>query len=469
MSSHDSEVKQFIRMTESPVAPLVVSLAVPTIFTMLISAVYNMADTYFVAKLGTSAAGAVGIVFSVMAIIQALGFMVGIGCGSQVSRALGRRNRDEANCFASSAMAMAIIFGLALSTMGLTFTDPLMELLGATPTIKPFAADYARYIFIGTAVMCASIVLNVTLRSEGRAVLSTIGLGFGGILNIVLDPIFIFKLNLGISGAAIATLISQCVSFAILLYFFLSGKSITKLSFRSISGNINVYLTIIKVGFSSFCRQGLAATSTVALNHGAAFYGDAAVAAMSIVNRIFMFVLSALIGFGQGFQPVAGYNYGAKKYHRVKEAFRFTAGVGTVFLTVAAVAGFYWAPEIVGIFRVDDPHVIEIGATAFRAQCLVLPLQPLIVISNMLFQSIGKAVQATFISATRQGIYFLPLVFILPYYFGLKGIQFTQTCSDTLAFLSCIPFLWFFFKNLGTAKMREEIIPQSVIAEKIEL
>lgn len=467
MSSQNAEVRQFIRMTESPIPPLVVSLAVPTIFTMLISALYNMADTYFVAKLGTSAAGAVGIVFSVMAIIQAIGFMVGIGCGSQVSRALGRRNRDEANCFASSAMAMAIVLGAILSATGLAFTEPLMELLGATPTIKPFAADYAKYIFIGTGVMCASIVLNVTLRSEGRAVLSTIGLGFGGILNIVLDPIFIFKLNLGISGAAIATLISQCVSFAILLFFFISGRSITRLSFRFISGNINVYLTIIKVGFSSFCRQGLAATSTVALNHGAAMYGDAAVAAMSIVNRIFMFILAALIGFGQGFQPVAGYNYGAKKYQRVKEAFRFTVGTGTVFLTAAAAAGFYWAPDIVGIFRVEDPQVIDIGATAFRAQCIVLPLQPLIVLTNMLFQSIGKAVQATFIAATRQGVYFLPLVIILPKYFGIRGIQFTQTGSDALAFISCLPFLWFFFKNINSGKMHDNPIPEDFIADKL--
>lgn len=456
MTRSEAEQKQFIRMTETPIPRLVTTLAIPTIFTMLIGAFYNMADTFFVARLGTSAAGAVGIVFAVMAIIQALGFMVGIGTGSHVSRALGKQERATADKFASSGFLLALFFGALLTTFGLLFTEPLMVLLGATPTILPFARDYAGFIFMGAIVMCGSIVMNNILRSEGKAVLSTVGLGFGGLLNVALDPIFIFQFKLGIAGAAIATLISQCVSFGILFYFFCSGKSITRLSWKSVSRQAADYLEILKLGFSSFCRQGLASISTVALNVSAAAYGDSAVAAMSIVGRIFFFLLAMLIGFGQGFQPVAGYNYGAKRFERVKESFRFCVKTGTIFLSCVGAVGFLFAPQLISLFKVNDPAVIAIGATAFRAQCVALPLQATIVLSNMLFQSIGKALQATLISATRQGIYFLPLILILPRYFGLAGIEFTQSISDVFAFSSAVPFLIFFFRSLKREIQKRE-------------
>ena len=448
MTRSEAEQKQFLRMTETPIPRLVTTLAIPTIFTMLIGAFYNIADTFFVARLGTSAAGAVGIVFAVMAIIQALGFMVGIGTGSHVSRALGKQERAIADKFASSGFLLALFFGALLTTFGLLFTEPLMVLLGATPTILPFARDYAGFIFMGAIVMCGSIVMNNILRSEGKAVLSTVGLGFGGLLNVALDPIFIFQFKLGIAGAAIATLISQCVSFGILFYFFCSGKSITRLSWKSVSRQAADYLEILKLGFSSFCRQGLASASTVALNIAAANYGDAAVAAMSIVGRIFFLVLSVLIGFGHGFQPVVGYNYGAKHYDRVREAFFFCIKAGTVFLACMGALGFLFAPEIMGFFRKEDAMVLAIGTVALRAQCVALPFQPMSVLSNMLFQSAGKPLQATFIAATRQGIYFIPLILILPCFFGLQGVEFTQCISDALSFLSCIPLLIPFFRTL---------------------
>lgn len=453
----EAEQRQFRRMTETPVPRLVSALAVPTILSMLITTFYNMVDTFFVAKLGTSAAGAVGIVFAMMALIQAVGFMIGVGCGSSVSRALGRQDREAADRFGSSAFLMSLVFGLTLTVIGLVFNSGLMRLLGATPTILPYARDYAKYIFAGTVLMCSSFVLNNILRAEGKAVLSMVGLGFGGLLNIGLDPLFIFTFGLGIAGAALATLISQAVSFGILLYFFIAKKSITRLSFGSISRRWSDYLEILKIGSSSFCRQGLAGISTVALNVTAGGYGDAAVAAMSIVGRVFHFLLSALIGFGQGFQPVAGYNYGAKRFDRVREAFRFTVKTGTVFLTCLGALGFWFAPEVISLFQSDDPAVIEIGATAFRAQCLALPLQSTIVLSNMLFQSVGKAFQALFISATRQGIYFLPLILILPCFFGLGGVEYTQPISDLLAFSSCVPFLVFFFRELR--QREKQLIP----------
>lgn len=297
---------QYRKMTQTPIPRLVATLAVPTIISMLVTAVYNMADTFFVAQLGTSAAGAVGIVFSLMAVIQAIGFMLGMGAGNLVSRYLGAKEQRQADCAASTTFFTALAFGLGITVLGTLFLDPLMRVLGATPTILPYARDYARYILFGAPVMCASFVLNNILRGEGKAMLAMVGIGLGGVLNIGLDPLFIYTFGLGIAGAAIATLLSQCVSFAILLSCFLRRKSAVRLHIGQVSRKAEVYARIIKTGMPSFCRQSLASVATVLLNVNAAVYGDAAVAAMSVVGRIFMFVFSFMLGFGQGFQPVAG-------------------------------------------------------------------------------------------------------------------------------------------------------------------
>ena len=359
---------QYRKMTQTPIPRLVATLAVPTIISMLVTAVYNMADTFFVAQLGTSAAGAVGIVFSLMAVIQAIGFMLGMGAGNLVSRYLGAKEQRQADCAASTAFFTALAFGLGITVLGTLFLDPLMRVLGATPTILPYARDYARYILFGAPVMCASFVLNNILRGEGKAMLAMVGIGLGGVLNIGLDPLFIYAFGLGIAGAAIATLLSQCVSFAILLACFLRRKSAVRLHIGQVSRKAEVYARIIKTGMPSFCRQSLASVATVLLNVNAAVYGDAAVAAMSVVGRIFMFVFSFMLGFGQGFQPVAGYNFGAKRYDRVRGATYFTMLVGTVLMSVLAAAGFLAAPGALALFRRDDAEVIAIGALALRAQ-----------------------------------------------------------------------------------------------------
>jgi putative MATE family efflux protein len=453
-----NEQAQYLKMTQTPVPRLITTLAIPTIISMLTSAIYNMADTYFVSQIGTSAAGAVGIVFSLTAIIQAIGFMLGMGAGSLISRLLGQQNQMEANRTGSTAFFTAVTFGLLLTVSGLLFLDPLMQLLGATPTILPYARDYAQYILLGAPVMCGSFVLNNILRSQGKAFLSMIGLSLGGILNIALDPLFIFTFGLGTGGAAIATLLSQCVSFCIMLSFFLFGKSVVHLSIRKVSRQFPTYFAIVKTGLPSFCRQGLASAATIALNVSAAVYGDPAVAAMSIVGRIFMFVFSAMLGFGQGYQPVVGFNYGAKKYDRVRQSFRFSVMVGMVLLTVLGTIGFVFAPQIMVQFRRDDLAVINIGAFACRAQCAALILQPVITISNMTFQVIGRSWQATFLSCCRQGLFFLPLIAILPALFGLTGVQLTQPISDLLTFVCCIPLLLFFFRDLK--RMENEELPQ---------
>ena len=300
----DSDVKQYEKMTETPLPKLITSLAIPTIISMLITGFYNAADTYFVSKLGTSASGATGIVFSLMTLIQAVSFCIGMGSGSTISRRLGAQRKKEADMIGSSGLLFGILFGLMLVIFGNLFIEPLMKLLGSTPTILPYAKDYAKYILIAAPFMSASFILNNMLRSEGKANLSMMGIATGAIINIGLDPLFIFVFKLGISGAAIATGISQFISFIILFSFYLRKKTVINISVENFSKDILTYLMILRNGLPSFCRQGLASISTVALNFNAALYGDMAVAAMSIVGKVFMLIFSVLIGYGQGYQPV---------------------------------------------------------------------------------------------------------------------------------------------------------------------
>ncbi|MCQ2603734.1 MAG: MATE family efflux transporter [Spirochaetia bacterium] len=452
MKTADLESIQFEKMTKKPVPWLILSLCAPTIVSMLTTSIYHTADAFFVSQLGTSASGAVGIVFSLMAIIQAVGFSLGMGCGSLIARALGARDEEKASMYASSAFFAAMIFGITLTVLGLLNIDRLMRLLGSTPTILPYARDYARFILLGAPIMCSSFVMNNVLRSEGKAAFSMIGLTVGGFLNVALDPLLILYMGLGTAGAALATLISQCVSFSILLQFFIRKKSITKLQPGFISHDFRSYVQIVKNGFPSLCRQGLASISTVMLNVSAAAFGDAAVAAMSIVTRLIMFVASIMIGIGQGFTPVSGYNYGAKLYARVRQAYWFTVRLGFVVLLIFSSALVIWAPAVIRAFR-DDPDVISIGTVALRWQACVLPLHALIVGTNMLMQSTGQALKATFLACNRQGVYFIPLIMILPKFLGLHGVEITQACSDFLSVLTAIPYALLFIRSL---KRREK-------------
>lgn len=440
---------RFSAMLEAPIPGLITRLAVPTIISMLVSSIYNMADTFFVSQLGTSASGAVGVVFSLMAIIQAAGFMLGMGAGSLVSRSLGAGRVDDANSIASVAFFSSILGGMLIALGGILCNDRLMSTLGATATILPYATAYSRYVLLGAPIMCGSFVLNNLLRSQGRAALSMIGLATGGILNIILDPIFIFVLKMGIAGAAVATLVSQCVSFLILFSMFLRGKSAARLGLRLFLPQfVRWFPQVFKIGLPSLSRQGLASLATAALNVQAGVYGDAAVAGMSITGRIFMFVLAVMVGLGQGFQPVAGFCYGARRYDRVKRGYIFVLGVGCVLLTGIGAALFVWAAEIVALFR-NDPEVIEVGAAAIRYQSIMMPILPLVVSGNMLFQSTGQARPATFLASCRQGVFFLPLALVLPHFFGLAGVELIQPLADVLTAVVSVPLVLVFFRRIG--------------------
>lgn len=437
------------KMLETPIPPLICTLAVPTIISMLVTAIYNMADTYFVSQINTSASGAVGVVFSIMTIIQAVGFTVGMGSGSIAARLLGQGEQQMADTYASSAVLTALVLGVSLGALGLWNIGQLIWMLGSTPTIYPYALDYARYILLGTPVMILSFTLNNLLRWQGKASLAVFGLGTGGILNMFLDPIFIFVLDLGIAGAAIATLLSQCISLTILSSFFLLKKSDLRVSPRCISRSPRIYLSILKQGMPSFFRQGILSVSTMALNFNAKLYGDAAVAALAIVTKVFNVIQSVIIGFGQGFQPVLGFNFGAGRLDRVKTALVFSLKVCTAILTTAAIIGFITSPQIITFFRRNDPDVIAIGTRAFRWQCFTLPLLAVLTFANMFFQSLGKSFRATILALCRQGVY-IPLVFLLSGQFGLSGLEATQACADLMAFLvSGTIMVHYFLREFG--------------------
>lgn len=324
MPQQDPKSSQFMKMTETPVPTLVLTLAGPTILSMLITSIYNLADTFFVGQISTSASGAVGVVSSLMAIIQALGFMLGHGAGTIISRSLGSQNDAAATRFASTSFFTALALGGLLGLGGLTFLSPFMMLLGSTETILPHACAYAVPILLAAPLMMSSLVMNNILRYEGKANLAMIGLVTGGILNILLDPVLIFGFGMGTAGAGVATALSQGVSFCILLFMFLRGKTVSRFRLGAITRSGSEFGQILLGGLPSFGRQGLNSIGGMLLNIAARSYGDAAVAGMSIVSRIFSFMLSVALGVGQGFQPVASFNYGARKYHRVRHACLFT-------------------------------------------------------------------------------------------------------------------------------------------------
>lgn len=438
METMTKEQEKFIMMTETPVKRLVCKMAVPTIISMLISALYNMADTFFVGKIGTSATAAVGVVFPLMALIQAIGFFFGHGSGNYMSRKLGEQNREEAVKMASTGFFSSLFCGVVLMTLGLIFIKPLAHLLGATDTILPYAMDYLKFILLGTPFMLTSLVLNNQLRFQGSAFYGMIGIGMGAVVNIILDPIFIFRLHMGVAGAALATMISQALGLLLLLIGTYKNGNVGIYP-KEFSFKWAQYKEMIRGGFPSLCRQGLASVAIICLNKFAGAYGDAAIAAMSIVNRVTMFASSALIGFGQGFQPVCGFNYGAKRYDRVRVAFWFCVKLATVFLTCVGILAIVFAPNIIELFRKDDLEVIRIGTVALRAQCVTIPLMGFVIISNMLLQTIGKAVKASIVAMSRQFLFLIPALFLLGNLWGLFGIQICQAVADLCAFILAVP------------------------------
>ena len=447
VSSPNSE--KFVKMTTGSVEKLVFSLALPSIAIMIISALYNMADTYFVSSLGTSQVAAVGIAFPLMAIIQAMGFFFGQGSGNYMARALGAQDSENASRMAATGLVSGFIFMAFLSATGLSILGPLINGLGATETIKPHAREYIIYILIASPWMVAATVLNQQLRFQGSAAIAMVGMLSGAILNIFLDPLFIFVFRMGVKGAAIATMFSQIVSFFLLLCYGCTRKGNIPIRFSHFSPSVKRYAEMFRGGVPALLRQGLSSAATIVINHFAGAYGDAAIAAISIVNRLCMFAFSVILGFGQGFQPVCGFNYGAKIYSRVKKAFLFCVRFCFTGLLAIAIVMAVFAPNIIALFRRDDLEVIAIGARGLRLNCISLPFMAIVVMCNMMTQTMGKALEASIAAIARQGLFLIPAIFVLGPLLGLLGIQLATPVADMAGLLVVIPIMVKVLKELS--------------------
>ena len=444
---------QYYEMANAPISKIIPKLAVPTIISMLVTSIYNMADTFFVSQLGTSASGAVGIIFSAMAIIQALAFMIGMGTGNFIARMIGAGNRKLAEELASIAFFTGFGVGLVIAVIGNANIGQLVRMLGSTETIAPYAEAYASYIFVAAPFMICSFIMNNLLRFQGKALFAMVGITTGGVLNMVLDPVFIFGLDMGTAGAALATGLSQFISFCILLFMCNSREDCISIHPKKFKPTLAIYGEIIHGGLPSLGRQGIASIATIIMNTMAQPYGDAAIAAMSIVNRFMMFVGSAMIGFGQGYQPVCSYCFGARLYDRVKKACVYCVKVSTIFLLAVSVIGLIFSGNIIQMFRKDDLEVIRIGTLALRLQLLTMPLQGLVVMGgNMTPQSIGYGIRATIVSTARQGWLLIPILLCTVPVFGVLGIQMAQPIADVGTFILAAVVTKGIFKDLDRKK-----------------
>ena len=477
----ENAIDQKVRiMTTEPVKKLVCRLAIPTIISMLVTSLYNIADTFFVGRIGTEAAATagVGLVFPIMTILQAFGFFFGQGSGNFISRMLGARKDGEAETMAATGNICALLFGMLVMAVGILFKRPILNMLGATEgrvsadTVR-YASDYLTIILIGAPFLCMSCVLNNQLRFQGNAFFSMIGLVSGAIINIGLDPLMIFVFGMEVKGAAYATIISQMFS-CILLYLGTLRSDSLKIRLNRFKPNLYYLKNICIGGAPSLFRQGLASIATLCLNTAAGnaaaassagiYTPDAAIAAFSVVGKIMMFGFSALIGFGQGFQPICGFNYGAGKYGRVCEAYVFCLKVGLCFLLVVSSAGFCFAEQIVRTFK-DEESVVAIGQVAMRYQCVTFTLMGLVVMTNMLYQNIGRVVGATLLAVARQGLMFIPVVLILPGLFSdpMQGVYLAQPLADLFAFILAIILAVRMMKELNRDEKESEEIADTTI------
>ncbi len=442
MTNADAHYK---KMTETPVSSLILKLGIPTTISMLITSIYNMADTYFVGTLGESAQAATGVLFTLQAIIQGIAFMLGHGGGTFISKELADKNTDRASMYVSTSFFTGGVLGILTLALGMLFLAPLVRFLGSTETILPHAMDYGFWVLVGCPFTICSMILNNGLRYEGRAFYAMFGLTAGGILNIFGDYLLVVKLDMGVYGAGLATAVSQMVSFSILLFMFRKMAQ-SRISFRAVSKDIKVYLSICRVGFPSLIRQGLTSVTTGVLNNLTKPFGDAAIAAMSVVNRYSMFLMCVGLGMGQGFQPVAAFNYRAKKYDRVKKGLIFTMCFGLVFIGGFSTLSMFAAEPIVSLFQ-KKQEVIDIGGVALRYAAFGMMFMPFSVPVNMLYQSIQKPTISSILSLIRSGAVTIPLLLIGVPLLGLTGVQIAQPTADVIAGLMSIPFIVRFLRS----------------------
>ena len=438
-------------MLNEPISRVIPKMAIPTIVAFLINSIYSLADTYFVSSLGTNATAAVSVNASLDQLIMMCGSLLAVGANSYIARLLGEGKDQKASQVLSTSFFTAFGIGTLLLVFGNIFILPMVRLLGATPTCEQYAVDYATYVLYAAPFMATSFVMNQCLRSEGSATLSMIGMGFGGILNCVLDPIFIFYLDKGVAGASMATAISKVVSFAILIFPYLTRHSLLHLSIRNFCPSRDIIVKVVSVGSSSMFRSGLAVISAIFLNKLAGNISDSVLAAVGVCNKIAMFPFSIILGFSQGFQPVAGFNWGAKRYDRVQESYRFSSRVAFIGGVIMAVILILSADKLIVLFAGTDADMRHIGVICMISQCIALPVHGWVAVVNMLCAGLGNARGAVTLATARQGTCFLPILYPMAWLFGAYGIATVQAAADVLTILLAIPIIRGMKKKIAQA------------------
>lgn len=458
---NQKESKQDLRrsmMLNQPVYKVIPKMAVPTIVAFLINSIYSLADTYFVSSLGTNATAAVSVNASLDQLIMMCGSMLALGANSYIARLLGQGKDKKASEVLSTAFFLAAAIGATLMVFGTIFMVPMVRLLGATPTCEQYSVDYATYVLIAAPFMATSFVMNQCLRSEGSATLSMIGMGFGGVLNCVLDPIFIFGFDMGVAGASLATAISKVVSFAILVFPYITKRSLLRLSIRNFHFRMDILGNIVSVGSSSMFRSGLAVVAGIMLNDMAGDISDSVLAGIGVSTKVMMFPFSIILGFGSGFQPVVGFNWGARRYDRVKQCYDFSSWVALIGAIVMGLGIAVFSDQIVMVFAGSDPEMLEIGSLCIRLQCIALPVHAWVTVVNMLCTGLGNAVGAFILATARQGTCMVPVLFPLAHFFGAYGLSSVQAVADFLTLILAIPICIIMMRKIKIARVNEENI-----------
>ena len=443
-------------MLNEPVHKVIPRMAIPTIISFLITSIYNLADTYFVSSLGTAATAAVGVNGSLDQLIMMCGSMLAVGASSYIARLMGEGKDEKASQVLSTAVFSAFALGVLLMVFGSIFMLPMVRLLGATPTCEQYSVDYATYVLLAAPFMAANFVMNQCLRSEGSATLSMVGMSFGGILNCILDPIFIFTLDMGVAGASLATAISKWVSFAILIFPYLTRRSMLHLSIRNVRYTRSIVYNVVSVGSSSMFRSGLAVLTGILLNDIAGNISDSVLAAVGVCNKVMMFPFGIILGFGQGFQPVAGFNWGARRFDRVQQSYRFSSRTALIGGAIMAAVLIIFADPLIVAFAGTDPEMREVGRLCIILQCIALPLHGWVAVVNMLCAGLGNARGALLLSTARQGTCFLPILYPMAYFFGVNGVASVQAVADVLTLIPAIPLALVMMKRIRLAREEEE-------------
>ena len=452
-SSQNKSARETMMLTE-PMSKIIPKLAIPTIIAFLINSIYSLADTYFVSSLGTNATAAVSVNNSLDQLIMMAGSLLAIGANSYIARLLGARQKEEASRVLSTCFFLAMGIGAFIMVAGIAFMEPMVRLLGATDTCMQYSIDYATYVLYAAPFMAANFVMNQCLRSEGSAMLSMIGMGFGGILNCFLDPIFIFNLNMGVAGASLATAISKLVSFAILIFPYITRRSMLHLSIKKIHIKWSILEEVISIGTPSMCRTGLSVISGILINNVAGGISDSVLAGIGVSTKVMMFPMGLVLGFSNGFQPVSGFNWGAKRFDRVRDSYTFSAKVSVIGSIITGFALAFFAPQVISLFTKTDPDMLALGSLCIRLQCIVLPVHAWVTVVNMFCGALGYARYAFILATTRQGTCFMPILYPMAYIFGSIGVVSVQAVADVLSIIPAIPIIKKMYKTIDTEEQK---------------